>query len=160
MEPHELTATEGIRAIASGKLTAEKWVASCLERIRACEERVLAWEHLDAEGALARARDIDRAGSRGLAAGLPFGAKDIIDTADMPTAYGSPIHRGHRPGRDAGCIAVMRAAGAVLLGKTVTTEFGHRFPGKTRNPHNESHTPGGSSSGSAAAVDGTDAGSV
>ena len=152
MEPHELTATEGLQAIAAGTLTAEKWVASCLERIRAREEQVLAWEHLDAEGALARAREIDRAGRRGLAAGMPFGAKDIIDTADMPTAYGSPIHRGHRPGRDAGCIAVTRAAGAVLLGKTVTTEFGHRFPGKTRNPHNPSHTPGGSSSGSAAAV--------
>jgi Asp-tRNA(Asn)/Glu-tRNA(Gln) amidotransferase A subunit family amidase len=152
MEPYELTATECLQAIAAGKLTAEKWVASCLERIRAREEQVLAWEHLNAEGALARAREIDRAGRRGLAAGMPFGAKDIIDTADMPTAYGSPIHRGHRPGRDAGCIAVMRAAGAVLLGKTVTTEFGHRFPGKTRNPHNPSHTPGGSSSGSAAAV--------
>jgi len=151
-EPYEMTACEGLRAIAAGKLTAEKWVASCLERIRAREEKVLAWEYLDAEGALARAREIDRAGRGGLARGVPFGAKDIIDTADMPTAYGSPIHQGHRPGRDAGCIAITRAAGGVLLGKTVTTEFGHRHPGKTRNPFNPAHTPGGSSSGSAAAV--------
>jgi amidase len=149
---HELTASEGLRAMAAAKLTAEAWVAGCLERIAAREPAVLAWEHLDRDGALARARAIDRGGGGGLAAGVPFGAKDIIDTADMPTAYGTPIHRGHRPGRDAGCIAITRAAGAVLMGKTVTTEFGHRHPGKTRNPFNPAHTPGGSSSGSAAAV--------
>ncbi|HSD99553.1 MAG TPA: amidase [Burkholderiales bacterium] len=151
-EAYELTATEGLRAIEAGKLTAEAWVASCLERIAAREPTVLAWEYLDRDGALARARQLDRSGGRGLAAGVPFGAKDIIDTADMPTAYGTPIHQGHRPGRDAGCVAMTRAAGAVLLGKTVTTEFGHRYPGKTRNPFNPAHTPGGSSSGSAAAV--------
>jgi len=151
-EAYELTATEGLKAIAAGELTAEAWVASCLERIAAREPAALAWEYLDREGALARARALDRAGGGGLAAGVPFGAKDIIDTADMPTAYGSPIHQGHRPGRDAGCVAITRAAGAVLLGKTVTTEFGHRYPGKTRNPFNPAHTPGGSSSGSAAAV--------
>jgi amidase len=152
MEAHELTACEGLRAMAGGRLTAEAWVASCLERIAAREPAVLAWEHLDRDGALARARALDRAGGGGVAAGVPFGAKDIIDTADMPTAYGTPIHQGHRPGRDAGCIAITRAAGAVLLGKTVTTEFGHRYPGKTQNPFNPAHTPGGSSSGSAAAV--------
>ena len=151
-EAYDLTATEGLRAIEAGKLTAEAWVASCLERIAAREPTVLAWEYLDRDGALARARQLDRSGGRGLAAGVPFGAKDIIDTADMPTAYGTPIHQGHRPGRDAGCVAITRAAGAVLLGKTVTTEFGHRYPGKTRNPFNPAHTPGGSSSGSAAAV--------
>jgi len=151
-EAYELTATEGLKAIAAGKLTAEAWVASCLERIARREPAVLAWEHLDRDRALARARELDRGGGGGLAAGVPFGAKDIIDTADMPTAYGTPIHAGHRPGRDAGCVAITRAAGAVLLGKTVTTEFGHRFPGKTRNPFNPGHTPGGSSSGSAAAV--------
>ncbi len=151
-EPYELTATEGLKAIAAGRLTAEAWVASCLERIREREPTVQAWEYLDRDGALARARDLDKAGRGGLAAGVPFGVKDIIDTVDMPTAYGTPIHAGHRPGRDAGCVAITRAAGAVLLGKTVTTEFGHRYPGKTRNPFNPAHTPGGSSSGSAAAV--------
>jgi len=151
-EAFELTVTEGLRAMEAGELTAEAWVASCLERIRDREQTVLAWEYLDGDGALARARELDRAGGGGLATGVPFGAKDIIDTADMPTAYGSPIHQGHRPGRDAGCVAITRAAGAVLLGKTVTTEFGHRYPGKTRNPVNPAHTPGGSSSGSVAAV--------
>jgi Asp-tRNA(Asn)/Glu-tRNA(Gln) amidotransferase A subunit family amidase len=151
-EPHELTATEGLRAMDAGKLTAEAWVASCLERIGNRDQTVLAWEYLDRDGALARARALDKAGGGGIAAGVPFGAKDIIDTADMPTAYGTPIHQGHRPGRDAGCVAITRAAGAILLGKTVTTEFGHRYPGKTRNPCNPAHTPGGSSSGSAAAV--------
>ena len=149
---HELTATEGLKAMEAGKLTAEAWVASCLERIKDREPAVLAWEYLDGDGALRRARELDKSGRGGLARGVPFGVKDIIDTADMPTAYGSPIHEGHRPGRDAGCVAIARAAGAVLLGKTVSTEFGHRHPGKTRNPFNPAHTPGGSSSGSAAAV--------
>lgn len=151
-EPFEFTATEGLKAIAAGRLTAEAWVASCLERIQDREPTVQAWEYLDRDGALARARELDKSGRGGLARGVPFGVKDIIDTADMPTAYGSPIHRGYQPGRDAGCVAITRAAGAVLLGKTVTTEFGHRYPGKTRNPFNPAHTPGGSSSGSAAAV--------
>jgi len=151
-EAYELTVTEGLKAMEAGKLTAEAWVASCLERIRDREQTVQAWEYLDRDGALARARELDKGGDGGFVAGVPFAAKDIIDTADMPTAYGSPIHQGHRPGRDAGCVAITRAAGAVLLGKTVTTEFGHRYPGKTRNPFNPAHTPGGSSSGSAAAV--------
>ncbi|HAT34668.1 MAG TPA: hypothetical protein DCS82_03045, partial [Rhodospirillaceae bacterium] len=151
-EAYELTVTEGLRAMADGKLNAESWVASCLERIGERDETVLAWEHLDRDGALAAARAIDKSGANGLAVGVPFGVKDIIDTADMPTGYGTPIHDGHRPGRDAGCVAITRAAGAVLLGKTVSTEFGHRHPGKTRNPFNPDHTPGGSSSGSAAAV--------
>lgn len=151
-EAFELTVTEGVKAIANGDLTAEGWVASCLERIADRDETVLAWEHLDRDGALAAAREVDKFAAPGLAAGVPFGVKDIIDTADMPTGYGTPIHAGHRPGRDAGCVAITRAAGAVLLGKTVSTEFGHRHPGKTRNPFNPAHTPGGSSSGSAAAV--------
>jgi Asp-tRNA(Asn)/Glu-tRNA(Gln) amidotransferase A subunit family amidase len=151
-EAYELTATEGVREIEGGNLTAEAWLASCLERIDAREEAVLAWQYLDRDGALARARELDKSGNGGIAKGVPFGVKDIIDTADMPTEYGSPIHKGHRPGRDAGCVAIMRGGGAVLLGKTVSTEFGHLFPGNTRNPFNPSHTPGGSSSGSAAAV--------
>ncbi len=151
-EAHELTATEGLKAMEAGNLTAEGWVAGCLERIAERDETVLAWEYLDRDSVLARARDIDKSGNGGLAAGVPFGVKDIIDTADMPTGYGTAIHQGHRPGRDAACVAITRSAGAVLLGKTVSTEFGHLFPGKTRNPFNPAHTPGGSSSGSAAAV--------
>lgn len=151
-EAHELTATEGLKAMEAGNLTAEAWVASCFERIQDREDQVLAWEYIDRDGAMAKAREIDKAGNGGLAAGVPFGAKDIIDSHDMPTGYGSPIHDGFQPGRDAGCLAITRAAGAVLLGKTVTTEFGHRFPGKTLNPFNPAFTPGGSSSGSAAGV--------
>lgn len=154
-EAFELTMTEGLRAMETGNLTAEAWLASCLERIDDREDAVLAWNYLDRDGALAHAKALDKNGNGnggGMANGVPFGVKDIINTADMPTEYGSPIHKGHLPGRDAGCVAITRAAGAVLLGKTVSTEFGHRFPGKTHNPFNPDHTPGGSSSGSAAAV--------
>ena len=108
--------------------------------------------HLDAEYSLAQARERDQASNRGPVHGLPFAVKDIMDTADMPTGYGSPIYEGYRPRADAACVAMTRAAGGVLLGKTVTTEFASRHPGKTRNPHDPTHTPGGSSSGSAAAV--------
>jgi Asp-tRNA(Asn)/Glu-tRNA(Gln) amidotransferase A subunit family amidase len=108
---------------------------------------------LDRDFALAQARECDRAANRGAIHGIPFAAKDIMDTADLPTEYGSPIYKGNRPASDAACVALSRAAGGVLLGKTVTTEFASRFPwGKTTNPHNPQHTPGGSSSGSAAAV--------
>lgn len=149
---YHLTATEGLEAIAAGKLTPSAWVTSCLERIAEREPAVLAWERLDRDGALQKARAMDQAAHSRVAAGVPFGVKDIIDTVDMPTSYGTPIHAGHRPGRDAGCVAIARAAGAVLLGKAVSAEFGHRHPGKARNPFNPAHTPGGSSSGSAAAV--------
>ena len=98
-----------------------------------------------------RAR-FDTSGKRGPLAGVPFGVKDIIDTFDMPTEWGTPIHKGRRPGRDAACVALSRKAGGVLLGKTVTTEFANLHPGPTRNPHDLTRTPAGSSSGSAAAV--------
>jgi len=107
---------------------------------------------LDAEGALAQARRIDGLRERPPLCGLPVGVKDLIDTADLPTGYGSKAHRGHQPARDAECVRRLRDAGAVILGKTVTTEFAVYSPGKTRNPHDPSRTPGGSSSGSAAAV--------
>ena len=94
-EPWEFSATEGLKAISDGKLSCEGWVASCFERIEMRDDTVLAWKHLDRKGALAAARRMDKAGSGGLAGGLPFGVKDIIDTADMPTAYGSSIHEGH-----------------------------------------------------------------
>ncbi|RPI41497.1 MAG: amidase, partial [Betaproteobacteria bacterium] len=151
-ELNRLSATEALGRIAAGKATAEELVQSCLDRIAARESQVQAWTHLDAEAALARAREIDRANEQGALVGIPFAAKDVIDTADMPTRYNSPIYHDYRPRTDAACVAFARRAGAVLLGKTVTTEFAARVPGPTRNPHNPDHTPGGSSSGSAAAV--------
>ncbi|MHB8766344.1 MAG: amidase [Deferrisomatales bacterium] len=149
---NELTAMEAVAAVATGEVTAESLVRACLARIAEREPAVGAWEHLDPEGALARARELDRGPSRGPLHGVPVGVKDIFDTADLPTAYGSPIYRGHRPAWDAASVALLRGAGAVALGKTVTTEFAFYHPGVTRNPRDPAHTPGGSSSGSAAAV--------
>jgi amidase len=149
--PSELTAAEAVARLSSGNITAEALTRACLDR---AEERksVKAWAWLDPEQALRQARDADRAGRPGLLAGLPIGVKDVIDTVDMPTEHGSPIYRGNRPFADAACVALLRMAGAVIMGKTVTTEFANRFPGATVNPQNPAHTPGGSSSGSAAAV--------
>jgi Asp-tRNA(Asn)/Glu-tRNA(Gln) amidotransferase A subunit family amidase len=127
-------------------------VRSCLDRIAARDGEVHAWAHIDPDAALNSARAFDKGGKRGPFAGVPFGAKDIIDTFDMPTEWGTPIHKGRRPGRDAACVALSRKAGGVLLGKTVTTEFANLHPGPTRNPHDLTRTPAGSSSGSAAAV--------
>jgi len=149
----QLSASEAAARISAGTLTSEALVDSCLERIDARESQVKAWVYLDRDFALAQARACDRSASRGPLHGVPFAAKDIMDTADLPTEYGSPIYKGNRPAADAACVALSRAAGGVLLGKTVTTEFASRYPwGKTTNPHNPEHTPGGSSSGSAAAV--------
>ena len=130
----------------------QELVRSCLERIREREADVRAWQSLDEDGALDEARERDREPSRTALHGVPFGVKDLIDTADLPTAYGSPIYAGHRPSADAVCVMRLRAAGAVLLGKTTSTEFATYHPSKTRNPHDSARTPGGSSSGSAAAV--------
>jgi Asp-tRNA(Asn)/Glu-tRNA(Gln) amidotransferase A subunit family amidase len=130
----------------------EALVAACLERIAEREPEVHAWAYLDAERALAEARQRDREAPRSPLHGVPVGIKDAIDTADMPTEYNSPIYRGHRPKADAACVTLLRRAGCVILGKTVTTEFANNHPAATRNPHNLQHTPGGSSSGSAAAV--------
>ena len=153
--PNELDASEALAAMASGLLSAEALTRACLDRIAARDSVVRAFAHLDPERALAEARSRDRArdaASGGRLNGLPIGVKDIIDTHDMPTSCGSPIHAGHRPSGDAACVALAREAGAVMLGKTVTTEFALRHPGPTANPRNPAHTPGGSSSGSAAAV--------
>ena len=147
-----LSAVEAARQIAAGKITSEALVRDCLDRIASREADVHAWTHLDTEAALAQARNADKNPGRGLLHGVPIGVKDLIDTIDMPTEYGSPIYARHRPAWDAPCVALARAAGAIVLGKTVTTEFANMHPGKTRNPHNPAHTPGGSSSGSAAAV--------
>jgi amidase len=152
-ELFRLSASEAAAWIREGKLTSEALVRSCLERIDAHEAQVKAWVHLDRDFALAQARECDKSASRGPLHGVPFAAKDIMDTADLPAEYGSPIYKGNRPKADAACVALSRAAGGVLLGKTVTTEFASRVPlGNTTNPHNLRHTPGGSSSGSAAAV--------
>jgi Asp-tRNA(Asn)/Glu-tRNA(Gln) amidotransferase A subunit family amidase len=149
---HELTAASAVDLLRRGEVTAEGLVRSCLDRIEAVEPRVLAFEAIDPDLALRAARRADEAGRPGPLHGLPLGVKDIIDTADLPTARGSPIFAGRRPPADAECVAALRRAGGIVLGKTVTTEFAFYFPGKTRNPHDPGRTPGGSSSGSAAAV--------
>jgi Asp-tRNA(Asn)/Glu-tRNA(Gln) amidotransferase A subunit family amidase len=133
------------------ELTAQALLAACLERIAAEESRVQAWEWLEPERAMEQAQAAD-ANPRPPLYGLPVGIKDIIDTKDFPTSCGSPVYRDRRPTSDAACVAALRAAGAVILGKTVTTEFAAYTPGRTRNPRRITHTPGGSSSGSAAAV--------
>lgn len=146
-----LSASEAVGLLARRVITAESLVAACLSRIASLEPEVQAWEYLEPERAMAEARAADAA-PRPPLYGLPVGVKDIIDTADSPTRCGSSVYRDRRPLRDAVCVAALRAAGAVILGKTVTTEFAVYTPGRTRNPHRLSHTPGGSSSGSAAAV--------
>jgi amidase len=146
-----LSATEAVAAIEAGKLTSEKLVRACLDRIAEREPAVKAWAFLDPGLALAQAKAVDAA-KAGVLRGVPVGVKDIIDTHDMPTGHNSPIFEGKVPFGDAACVALCRTANAVILGKTVTTEFANRHPGPTTNPHNANHTPGGSSSGSAAAV--------
>ena len=154
--PAGLSATEAARRIRDGELTSEELVQSCLERIDALEDTVGAWTYLDRDHALAQAKaahERRRSGeSLGPLHGVPGGVKDIYDTADMPTENGTVLQAGRRPREDATAVALLRQAGAVILGKTVTTELAVFAPGKTRNPHNPGHTPGGSSSGSAAAV--------
>ncbi len=151
-ELYQEDATTLARMLAQRQVTAEAVLRSCLARIAEREPQVQAWEFLDPEAALAQARSIDQGAQRGLLHGLPIGVKDLFDTFDMPTTYGSSIYTGQRPGADAACVAICRAQGAVMVGKTVTTEFATFKPGKTRNPHRTTQTPGGSSSGSAAAV--------
>jgi Asp-tRNA(Asn)/Glu-tRNA(Gln) amidotransferase A subunit family amidase len=149
---NELGVAEIARKIASGETTCETVVRDCLARIAARDGVVKAWVNFDAELALSQARALDRGPRRGPLHGVPIGVKDIIDTFDMPTEMGSPIYRGHRPPADAACVALLRRAGAIILGKTATCEFAGMAPPQTTNPHNAAHTPGGSSSGSAAAV--------
>ena len=155
-EPFRLGAAEATRAIAAFEISSEDLTTSCLRRIAEREAAVQAWAHLDPERALAQAREADARRARGEPLGplhgVPVGVKDIIDTADMPTENGTVLHEGRRPDRDASIVSFLREAGAVILGKTVTTELAVYAPGKTRNPHDPEHTPGGSSSGSAAAV--------
>jgi Asp-tRNA(Asn)/Glu-tRNA(Gln) amidotransferase A subunit family amidase len=153
---HWVSATDAARLIRDGALDSEQLVEACLARVSETDPQVQAWAFLDPDHALAQARAADewrRSGRPiGPLHGVPVGVKDIFDTADMPTENGSVLHAGRTPSRDATVVAMLRAAGAVIMGKTVTTEFATYTPGKTRNPHNPEHTPGGSSSGSAAAV--------
>ena len=149
---HEQSASSLVPQLERREITAEQLVRSCLDRIQAREGDVQAWEHLAADSALEQARQLDRRPVQGLLHGIPIAVKDLFDTADMPTTYGSPIYASHKPAADAAAVALCRAQGALMLGKTVTTEFATFKPGKTRNPHAVTHTPGGSSSGSAAAV--------
>ena len=127
-------------------------VEACLEKIEAREGELHAWAVVDPEFARRQARELESAPVRGPLHGIPVGVKDIFDTADLPTEYGSPIYKGHRPAADAACVAAARAAGAIVLGKTATTEFATMVPAKTVHPRDPRRTPGGSSSGSAAAV--------
>jgi Asp-tRNA(Asn)/Glu-tRNA(Gln) amidotransferase A subunit family amidase len=146
------TAIDCVRGIRSGQWTSEQVVRASLERAMAREEELHAWACLGVEEAIEEARQRDRQPARGLLHGLPIGIKDLSDTQALPTTYGSPAYAGHRPFMDAACVALACAAGAVILGKTATVEFGATRPCGTTNPHNKLHTPGGSSAGSAAAV--------
>jgi Asp-tRNA(Asn)/Glu-tRNA(Gln) amidotransferase A subunit family amidase len=149
---NRLSATAAARKLARREITAQALLADCIERISEREPTVHAWTFLDVDAAMRRARLLDSQSPSGLLHGLPIAVKDLFDTFDMPTAYGSPIYAGHRPASDAASVALARAAGAIVVGKTVTTEFATFHPGPTCNPHDARCTPGGSSSGSAAAV--------
>lgn len=149
---NELSLFDAAAAVRSGRASASELAAACIARVEQREAEVGAFESFDAERVMASARALDGAAPSGPLHGVPIGIKDIIDTVDHPCRCGSPIHMERRPGWDASCVALCRAAGANIFGKTVTTEFAYFHPGKTRNPHNLDHTPGGSSQGSAAAV--------
>ncbi len=155
-DPTALSATMAAQAIREGAISSVELVRACLDRIAAREPDVGAWEHLDPDLALEQAHAADGALAAGddigPLHGVPLGVKDIFDTSDFPTENGSPVFAGRRPERDAACVASLRAAGAIIIGKTVTTELALLTPARTRNPASLGHTPGGSSAGSAAAV--------
>jgi Asp-tRNA(Asn)/Glu-tRNA(Gln) amidotransferase A subunit family amidase len=151
---HARSVAELAPELASGALSVRELTTALLERIDATDAVVRAWAHVDREHALAEATRLDAlpAGARGPAFGVPLGVKDVVDTAELATELGSVVGAGRRPLQDAACIARWRGAGGLVLGKTVTAEFAFMHPGATANPWNLRHTPGGSSSGSAAAV--------
>ena len=156
MNLYEMSAAEAAAAIQAGETTSEELVQACLDHINTLEDTVGAWQHLDPDYVLQQAREADLHRRSGMALGalhgVPVGVKDIFDTKDMPTEDGTVLHAGRTPAYDATAVAQLREAGAVIMGKTVTTELAVYAPGKTRNPLDPSRTPGGSSSGSAAAV--------
>ncbi|WP_166417138.1 amidase [Cochlodiniinecator piscidefendens] len=151
-ELNTLSAVEIVAQIRKGIVTPSEVMAACLNRIKTREPEIGAFIHLEADRAMERAKALDDLPPKGALFGVPFAVKDIIDTDDMPTRWGSPIYENRKPERNASCVEAFIAAGAIPIGKTVTTEFAYFQPGKTANPHNTGHTPGGSSSGSAAAV--------
>jgi Asp-tRNA(Asn)/Glu-tRNA(Gln) amidotransferase A subunit family amidase len=151
--PWELTACEASRAMAAGTLTCEALARSCLDRIGARDPELKAWAFVDPDQVVRQARELDKLPRRSPLHGVPIGIKDMIDTADMPTGYNSNLFVGHRPSMDAAVVATLRASGALIIGKTETTEFaaaGRDAP--TGNPTDLSRTSGGSSAGSAASV--------
>ena len=156
MDLFELTASDVVRRLRDGALRSEELTRACLDRIEALESTVQAWTYIDPEYALQQAREADERRSAGAAVGplhgLPVGVKDIFDTRDMPTECGTSLFSARQPNRDAHVVTALREAGAIIMGKTVTTELAMYGPGKTTNPNHPEHTPGGSSSGSAAAV--------
>lgn len=149
---NKLTAVEAAALIRDGSLDATTLVEACLSRIAEREPAIKAWAHIDPVLARKQAAACDAGPARGPLHGIPIAIKDVIDTADQPTQMGSPIYAGHQPPADAAIVSLLRSAGAIILGKTVTAEFAGMAPAVTANPHNQGHTPGGSSSGSAAAV--------
>ena len=153
---HRLTLVEAGAGMAAGEFSSEQYVHELLDRIAATDANVQAWVHLDREHGLALAEDADARREAGIdaapLAGVAVGVKDVVATADQPTQLGSPIYAGACPPFDAECVGRLKRAGGIVLGKTLTTEFAFMQPAKTRNPWNAAHTPGGSSSGSAAAV--------
>jgi Asp-tRNA(Asn)/Glu-tRNA(Gln) amidotransferase A subunit family amidase len=149
---NELSATGARKLLAAGETNSEALTKACLERILARNDDVGAFAHIDPEFSILEAQKADRESPKSPLHGIPFAVKDVIDTQDFPTERGTPIHRGRRPSADAKCVSLMREAGAVLLGKLVTTEYAMFTPNETRHPHNLEHTAGGSSSGTGAAV--------
>ena len=149
--PFELTATDAIKLIRKNKLSRYEWVQSCFERIHEKEDLVKAWIYLDEDRALEKAKQLDNENNESQL-GIPFGIKDIIDASNTPTGFGTNFYQNNVPMRDAASVAVAKQSGCIFIGKTVSTELGHRAPGLTTNPQNKDFTPGGSSSGSAATV--------
>jgi Asp-tRNA(Asn)/Glu-tRNA(Gln) amidotransferase A subunit family amidase len=156
MDLVHMSVNQAAEAIGAGKMTSAELVSACLDHVAAIEDRVGAWAHLDPDYALKQAQESDLARREGRGVGplhgIPVGVKDIFETMDMPTENGTILHAGRQPVEDATAVALLREAGAIIMGKTVTTELAVYAPGKTRNPHDVDRTPGGSSSGSAAAV--------
>ena len=150
-EAFKLSATDAMAEINKGQLSRHEWVLSCIKRIKKNENKIKAWVCIDEENAIKKAKKLDNIGLKENL-GIPFGIKDIIDSSNLPSTLGTPFYSQNIPIRDAGSVAIAKETGCIVLGKTVTTELGHRAPGPTKNPHNHKHTPGGSSSGSAAAV--------
>ena len=146
--PYNLSVTEALLLIGKRKLSSRERISSCLERIKRRDSDVRAFVTINAQVL----DDVEKRQGLALSPSIPIGVKDIIDVRGLPTMMGTDFHDNRPAKRDAGSVAIMRDAGCVIVGKTVTTELGHRHPGPTRNPHAIDHTPGGSSSGSAAAV--------